>query len=160
MVVSQGNRGKRHLNDARARRLLAACVALFLPVALFSLVWPSDSAHAAPSTPTWTQLTPSASPSARMGAAMAYDATTSTVVLFGGYAGPSSTSDACSVLQYQCGTWTWDGASWTQRFPATSPGVGTADAAMTYDRATGNVDTVKAGMNGYFDVDSFQTWTW
>jgi hypothetical protein len=48
---------------------------------------------------TWTKRHPAASPSARQGAAMAYDAATGAVVLFGGVApGAGSVDDD---------TWTW-----------------------------------------------------
>ena len=69
------------------------------------------------------------SPSARSGAAMAYDAATGTVVLFGGV------KDSGGTL---ADTWTWDGTTWTQQHPATSPPA-RYDAAMAYDAATGTV---------------------
>ena len=45
----------------------------------------------------WTQQAPAAYPTAREGAAMAYDAATGTVVLFGGQLGTKMLDD----------TWTW-----------------------------------------------------
>ena len=63
---------------------------------------------------TWTQRTPATSPSGRSYHAMAYDSTRGISVLFGGIqaatTGPSSSE-----------TWEWDGNTWTQRTPATSP---------------------------------------
>ncbi len=58
---------------------------------------------------------------------MAYDAATGTVVLFGG-GGRRPVGD----------TWTWDGTTWTQQHPATSPPV-RCGTSMAYDAATGTV---------------------
>ncbi len=79
---------------------------------------------------------------------MAYDAATGTAVLFGGTAnGRRSLAD----------TWTWDGTTWTQQHPATSPPARTG-AAMAYDAATGTVVLFGGYGSGstYFDG----TWTW
>jgi hypothetical protein len=96
---------------------------------------------------TWTQQHPATSPPAREYAAMAYDAATGTVVLFGG--GNSRRSFA--------GTWTWDGTTWTRQHPATSPPAGDG-ASMAYDAATGTVVLFGGCGRGstYFDG----TWTW
>src|SRR5947208_1517520 len=51
-------------------------------------------------------------PPARAGMGMAYDAGREEVVLFGG-AGADGT--------HLGDTWVWDGTTWTQLFPATSP---------------------------------------
>ncbi|MBL8899163.1 MAG: hypothetical protein JNM84_16105 [Planctomycetes bacterium] len=60
----------------------------------------------------WTQLTPSALPTARGGHGMAYDDVRDQVVLFGGnISGVGFTND----------TWIYDGTTWTQVFPANSP---------------------------------------
>src|SRR5689334_6258159 len=82
-----------------------------------------------PSVPNWTKQHPAASPLARWGASMAYDAATGNVVLFGGSRGSGN------VLR---DTWVWNGATWAKRAPATSPPA-LFDAAMAYDAATGNV---------------------
>ncbi|TMB92914.1 MAG: hypothetical protein E6J45_01185 [Chloroflexi bacterium] len=66
-----------------------------------------------------------AAPSARMGAAMAYDAARETVVLFGGEGSRGALAD----------TWTWDGSGWTLHHPATSPPA-RAGALMAYDPAS------------------------
>jgi len=65
---------------------------------------------------TWTQLFPATSPPARDSAGLAFDATRSRVVLFGGWSCPHH--GGCT---YFGDTWEWDGIAWTQRFPATSP---------------------------------------
>jgi hypothetical protein len=71
------------------------------------------------------------------------------VVLFGGF--DSSGSPAG-------GTWTWDGSTWTQQHPATSP-PNKAAAPMAYDAATGT-----AVMFGGVSSDDLSvvgdTWTW
>jgi len=54
---------------------------------------------------------------------MAYDSTRGQVVLFGGL-------DANSKVLGD--TWTWDGTTWTQKSPDTSPPA-RAGAAMAYD---------------------------
>src|SRR5574337_1256885 len=55
----------------------------------------------------WRRLAPKTAPSPRAGAAMAYDATRQTTVLFSG-----AKADA--------DTWTWDGFTWTRQSPAMS----------------------------------------
>jgi hypothetical protein len=100
---------------------------------------------------TWTQQHPAASPNARDSSAMAYDAATGTVVLFGGTR-PSQTGGAPQIYG---DTWTWNGTTWTQQHPATSPPA-RYGATMAYDAATG--DVVLFGGNGNANLDD--TWTW
>ena len=50
-------------------------------------------------------------PASPLAASMAYDPATSQLVLFGGHGAAASLGD----------TWTWDGTTWTQQTPATSP---------------------------------------
>ena len=65
-------------------------------VAAFGLAGVSSAAQASSATtPAWTRQTPTSSPPGRFQTAMAYDATTSNTVLFGG--DPGELSD----------TWTW-----------------------------------------------------
>ena len=59
---------------------------------------------------------------------MAYDPATGTVVLFGGTGHGALLGD----------TWTWNGTTWTQQTPATSPPA-RESASMAYDAATGTV---------------------
>jgi hypothetical protein len=78
---------------------------------------------------------------------MTYDAATGNIVLFGG-ANPRG--DPLG------GTWVWDGSTWTEQSPATSPPA-RIDAAMAYDGATGNVVL----FGGQFISQLFNdTWTW
>ncbi len=76
-------------------------------------------------TRTWTQQLPATSPPARTDASMAYDPVTHQVLLFAGDAEENSSE----VLG---DTWAWDGSSWTQLFPATSPPARWR-ASMVYD---------------------------
>jgi Galactose oxidase, central domain len=66
--------------------------------------------------------TSSGQPSARNGAAMAYDAADGSVILFGGQNRSRSLDD----------TWRWDGSAWTHAHPAASPPP-LDNAQMTYD---------------------------
>jgi hypothetical protein len=97
---------------------------------------------------TWTHQHPATSPPGRYGAAMAYDAATGTVVLFGGFRFPAARSD----------TWTWDGTTWTQQSPATRPGARWL-ASMAYDAATGTV-VLFGGQSGGGGTELGDTWTW
>jgi hypothetical protein len=97
---------------------------------------------------TWTRQHPAASPPTLSYAAMAYDAGTGTVVLFGGEAG----LDAQLVND----TWTWNGTTWTQQHPATSPPA-RALTAMAYDAAT----STAVLFGGLSNLGNFaDTWTW
>ena len=78
---------------------------------------------------------------------MAHDASTGTVVLFGGFGASSLLND----------TWTWDGTTWTQQHPASSPSI-RGYAAAAYDAATGTV--VLFGGEHPDGADFRDTWTW
>ncbi|MHB8513158.1 MAG: Kelch repeat-containing protein [Actinomycetota bacterium] len=67
----------------------------------------------------WTQLTPLHSPSARMGAAMAYDSLNGVIVLFGGLQKNASCNPACYTILGD--TWIWNGTDWVSKWPSTSP---------------------------------------
>jgi hypothetical protein len=81
---------------------------------------------------------------------MAYDAATSTMVLFGGETRSSLLGD----------TWTWDGTAWTQRTPASHPRV-LRESAMAYDAATSNV-VLFGGQTAIRGTprDISSIWTW
>jgi hypothetical protein len=101
---------------------------------------------------TWTQQVSSAIPTppvppARHSASMAYDAASGQLVLFGGLDGRSILND----------TWAWNGTTWTQQHPATSP-TGRYAATMDYDPAMGN--TVLFGGYGGGQTGLSDTWTW
>ena len=98
---------------------------------------------------TWAEQNPAMSPPAREGASMAFDPATGDLVLFGGFN---------SLLQGSLSdTWTWDGSTWAQLSPATSP-LARNDATMAFDPATGAL-VLFGGANstsGYLS----DTWTW
>jgi hypothetical protein len=102
----------------------------------------------------WTQENPDHSPQAGGFGSMAYDAATSTVVLFGG---------ECDVPHPGlCGdTWTWNGSDWTNQHPTDSPPPREGEQ-MAYDPSTGNV-VLFGGDCWNSDVGSHicrDTWEW
>lgn len=82
---------------------------------------------------TWTQKFPLHSPPARAFSAMAFDAASGVVVLFGG---ASPGLDGTTVTLDD--TWTWNGTDWTQLVVSTSPSP-RLWSAMAYDAAHGQV---------------------
>ncbi|HEX4006090.1 MAG TPA: kelch repeat-containing protein [Acidobacteriaceae bacterium] len=103
---------------------------------------------------TWTQPTLAASPSARQYSGMAYDAAQGEVVLFGG--------QGQNPYPMFNDTWTWNGSTWTQLTPASSP-LNRYGFSMAYDPAQGQV--VLFGGKAYFPseyyiIDVNDTWTW
>ena len=109
---------------------------------------------------TWTKVNPPASPSPRLNTAMAYDAATGQVVLFGGF-----TVDPISgAFSPTSETWVWNGTAWTK---STSPAAPSprAGAAMAYDSARHRV-TLFGGYGGTacgatgICSDQGDTWTW
>ncbi len=98
---------------------------------------------------TWTQQAPATSPSARFYASMAYDSGTGQLVLFGGI---NSTVPPYNLND----TWTWNGTTWTQQAPATSPPARNT-ASMAYDSGTGQL-VLFGGFNGSNAVND--TWVY
>jgi sugar lactone lactonase YvrE len=96
----------------------------------------------------WVKLAPATSPPATESAALAYDAGTSQLLLFGGNKLPTGAPDA--------DTWSWNGTTWTQLHPATSPEQ-RSDAAMYYDPAVSQLV-----LFGGADEETLlgDTWTW
>jgi cysteine-rich repeat protein len=72
---------------------------------------------------TWTQASPTASPTARAGSAMVYDSARQHVVLYGGFAGT-----------VQNDLWEYDGLTWTV-IPATAKPTAGQIATLAYDSA-------------------------
>jgi hypothetical protein len=97
---------------------------------------------------TWRKLSPAASPPARAGALMAYDAATRTVLLFGGEGDGGWLSD----------TWSWNGATWTRLSPASNPGSSDTDS-MAYDPVTRTVLLFSGGVCNSCGGQG-QTWSW
>jgi hypothetical protein len=101
---------------------------------------------------TWAARSPAASPPARTGAAVAYDAATGDVLLFGGNG--AGTGSAGSLLG---DTWSWNGATWTQLDPSSSPSA-RSGASIAYDPATGEVVLVGGAGTGGNPLGD--TWSW
>ncbi len=102
----------------------------------------------------WKQVSPPASPPARCCAGMAYDRITRTTVLFGGQDGNGTVFND---------TWTWDGLTWTQQFPAVSPPGRSHSQGMSYDPLSATV--VLFGGEGNENTDYGgavfgDTWQW
>jgi hypothetical protein len=126
--------------NARAAQFSIALASL---IAVLAIV---PAAQAAPA-PNWGQEHPTNAPSARQGAAMAYDADSQEMVLFGG-----STQQGAILGD----TWTWDGEDWTLEHPATSPAPRTS-ADMAFDQSTGQLILVGGQPNS---GNSGETWSW
>ncbi|MGO8960995.1 MAG: kelch repeat-containing protein [Streptosporangiaceae bacterium] len=95
----------------------------------------------------WTKQHPASSPSGRTGAAMAYDAATRQLLLFGG-SSPGGGVDAQ--------TWIWTGNNWRRLYPAVSPRA-RADANLVYDAASRELLL----FGGYQASTHFgDTWAW
>ena len=130
----------------KVSRVVTAAIAAMTACGVVGMVPPAVQASSAP-TPTWTKQAPPVRPSARRGAAMAYDAATGTVVLFGGSAqGAAQLGD----------TWTWNGTTWTKQHLATHPSV-RFGSGMAYDAAAGTT-VLFNGDNGFDYL--LDTWTW
>jgi hypothetical protein len=104
----------------------------------------------------WSQPALAMSPPARYFASITDDAATRSVVLFGGASRPCDPSgDRCTPLN---DTWTWDGITWQQRLPVSSPS-GRFSSNMADDVARGTVVLFGgccAASGGGLD----ETWTW
>ena len=95
---------------------------------------------------TWTQMPSSSNGtmSQRYWPTLAYDGAHGKVLAFGGmWETPLYTNDACYEFSDASSgllndTWTWDGSTWIQASPATSP-PGRYNAAMVYDAAIGKI---------------------
>ncbi|HWL94976.1 MAG TPA: hypothetical protein VNT79_15760 [Phycisphaerae bacterium] len=101
----------------------------------------------------WTQPSPLTLPESRGAHAMAFDSSRGVTILFGG--GLDNDSNGYPDSHFQ-DTWEWDGVSWAQRFPSTSPAP-RGYHAMTYD-STRHVCVLFGGDNG--DFSSNETWEW
>lgn len=99
----------------------------------------------------WTQFGGSG-PSARFEHAMAFDSARGVIVLFGGSVqGDEGNFDSNETFEY-------DGASWTQRFPANAP-TPRHNHAMAYDSDRG-VTVLYGGFDSSLGGDSGETWEW
>jgi hypothetical protein len=95
----------------------------------------------------WNSASPANSPPSRVGAGMAYDATSEKVVLFGGWA------------QFVLGdTWVWDGNNWSQQSPPHHPPA-RLYPAMAYDRTSRRIILFGGYSNGEAGYLA-DTWAW
>jgi hypothetical protein len=103
----------------------------------------------------WTRRNPTTSPSARSSHAMAYDAVSQQIVLFGGNTGGYG---------YLRDTWAWNGSNWSQNQATTGP-ASRSSHAMVWDVARQRVVL----FGGVFAVNDFprvywtyynDTWEW
>lgn len=131
----------------------------------------------------WTANTPSASPPARAGHAMAYDRVRGTLVVHGGHNNaplddtwefdgtawhnatqatrPTLTGDAAmafdpqnqNILLYGDNTYSWDGANWQFHTPATPPGIRVGLRMVT------DLERNRVVLYGGNQAD-FTTWEW
>lgn len=104
---------------------------------------------------TWTQQHPSLSPPGRNAAAMDYDATTGNIVLFGGQVFDSNTA-----FHPLGDTWIYDGTTWTQQHPASSPPA-REQPGGAFDAATGKeILFGGAVLDSNFQANPLFTDTW
>ena len=80
---------------------------------------------------------------------MAYDPSTSQLILFGGSTGPTSLGD----------TWDWNGTTWTKLAPVDNP-LARYGASMAYDPATSQLVLYGGFEPGGFPADGSDTWIW
>jgi hypothetical protein len=133
------------------RRIVTTGAAALAGCGVLGMV-PAAAQAGSASGPHWTRQHPAAHPPGRSYPAMAYDTATGTVVLFGGQ--PRSHGTPAHD------TWTWNGTTWTQQHPATSPG-SSSGGAMAYDTATGTM-VLFGGNRGDVrrSTQRYTTWTW
>src|ERR1700730_11526018 len=96
----------------------------------------------------WTKLNPPTRPGQRLGARMAYDPNTQTVIMFGG-------NDLTIGLLNE--TWSWNGTTWTQLHPVHAPSARFAPG-LVYDVPENKL--VLFGGEGAQSVTQEDTWTW
>jgi hypothetical protein len=111
----------------------------------FNDVWILKNANNS-STPSWSKLSPSGSaPGAREAASAVYDATTNSLIIYGGDAGSSSLLSDIWILSNANGT--GGTASWSQLRISNRGPVGRSGHTATYD-STANVMTIFGGYSG------------
>lgn len=100
---------------------------------------------------TWTQLAPAVSAPAKVGIELVYDVARGVTVMYGGlntsfFGGPS-------VDQ----TWEWNGSTWTQAFPTTTPG-GLGNYGACYDVVRSRVVLYGGSADSFFPIAESGTW--
>jgi M6 family metalloprotease-like protein len=97
----------------------------------------------------WVEMHPAVSPPARYGHAMAYDAATKQVVLFGGYGDFAESND----------TWTWNGTNWSQVVSATNPPARSGHS-MAFDALHGEIVLFGGFLSQPTPTWFSDTWVW
>lgn len=140
-ATSPGNRaGHAMAADASGNVVLFGGTASFAPN---NQTWLYDGA-------TWTQLAPSAAPSARSQASLVHDVVRNRFVLFGGW------TSAFSVGTANNQTWEFDGVTWSQAAPTVSP-AGLWKHGSCFDLLRNRV-VVYGGARDGFPIAYNQTW--
>jgi len=132
-----------------APRRLARALPVLLGAALVASIVGVAPASAAITAFNWVKQSPTTSPPITVGGAMAYDSATGIEVVFGGY---NTTTNAAMD-----DTWTYNGTTWTEQSPTTSPPA-VFQAAMAYDPATG--DVILFGGDNSSGTITTETWAW
>ncbi|MHA1961985.1 MAG: Kelch repeat-containing protein [Candidatus Thorarchaeota archaeon] len=150
--------------------IIKTCCTLFVFVLSFVLVWSTAGCSTLTEQPTaivasdydlqvsqdvdsdWTEASPPSSPSARGYTAMAYDAESDVVILFGGYEGGQHWST-------EADTWAYDASAdtWTDMAPSSAP-PGLGGHAMTYDSKNDRVILFAGGNTS--NIDTGETWAY
>jgi Protein of unknown function (DUF4232)/Galactose oxidase, central domain len=102
----------------------------------------------------WSERQPAARPPGRAYTGMVDDSKHREVVLFGGAACCSANRGSIELND----TWVWDGATWTQRHPATAPAE-RANFVMAYD-STRQQTILLGGLIQGGSASSMDTWAW
>jgi len=97
----------------------------------------------------WQQMHPAVSPPARYGHAMAYDAATKQVLLFGGYGDYAESND----------TWTWNGSNWSQVVGKTNPPPRSGHS-MAFDALRGEIVLFGGSLSQPTPTWYSDTWVW
>jgi hypothetical protein len=113
----------------------------------FSDTWEWDGTN-------WALRSPATSPLPRRWHAMAYDSARGVTVLFGGRYQPNPMIAIDDILS---DTWEWDGSTWSQQTPATSPPARDMHA-MAYDSANGEMVLFGGTLEDVFDYGD--TWVY
>jgi hypothetical protein len=98
---------------------------------------------------TWTRQSPTISPPARSGAAMAYDPVISKIVLFGG-------TNIGGQLIYD--TWTYSGTTWIQQHPNATPNL--FQMSVAYDPTIGKLVLFGASSSLKIETWTYNGTTW
>jgi hypothetical protein len=99
----------------------------------------------------WQQLSPTASPNGHTGIDMVHDLVRGVTLMYGGMS--TSFFGGPSVDQ----TWEFDGTTWTQVFPTTTPG-GLGNYGMAYDLLRQRVVLYGGSSNSFFPIAEAGTW--